>query len=221
MVRDEWRDGFAPAPPSPGSPEPAEERDDSSDPPPQRRVSGLPAWDRPAVTAPTTPTPPMGEWSGEGAGDRATPASRKKRAGGKRGTSAGGKRSGSAPEGPDEKRRVTVWVPARLFEQLREEKIRRGVTFTTFVLDAFDRVWDRLDELFPQQQRRSSPLPERRPGKRQSVEMPTQLHLLLTEPELAVIDGLGDRYVFASRSELVTTVVAHYLEQVAVTHPER
>lgn len=108
--------------------------------------------------------------------------------------------------GDEHTTRISVYLPAALFAQVREVRNAQHTTYTDLILDEIDRRWDELDEHFPKPDGRQSPLPRRRPQRRQNVPTPVTMQLMLHDEEIAIIDGRRRELSLATRSEFITKI---------------
>lgn len=108
----------------------------------------------------------------------------------------------------DQTRPVTVYLPGDLAGEVREAARLDRVTLAEWLLDAYDRLYDRLDAVFApgETERRRSGLPARRRARRHGLASGMQLQLALTDAELAVLDDHQTRLGVESRSEWFTTI---------------
>jgi hypothetical protein len=126
----------------------------------------------------------------------------------KRPRAAGGRGRAAADRADDQTRPVTVYLPAELAGRVRDAALDERLSLGEWLLDAYDRLFDRLDDVYaPQEEaRRPSGLPARRRPRRRTVASGTQLQFALTGQELAVLDEHRDRVGVDSRSEWFTTI---------------
>lgn len=105
------------------------------------------------------------------------------------------------------KRAVIVYLPGGLFSELRDAMRSAADTYTDWVLDTFDHVYEQLGDVYTPTPGRKSPLPPRRRTQRRRVNTPTPMQLRLVEDELAALDQCQSELGVRSRSEFITTLV--------------
>ena len=100
-------------------------------------------------------------------------------------------------------RQVAVWVPKRLRDAVEDRK-ETGVSYTEFVLDAFNRHHASLGSFFVRRLPTAGPMPQRHTRHRRGLDTPVQVWLYLTPAQEAVLDEAVTTSGAGSRSALVT-----------------
>lgn len=115
----------------------------------------------------------------------------------------------AAAANEDQTRPIAAYLPADLRRQVGIAAKQEDSTLGEWLLDAYEAVFDRLDEVYggPQDSgaTRRSGLPQRR-RRRREVEVGVQVQFSLTGAELAVLEEHMSRLGVGSRSEFLTTI---------------
>lgn len=117
-----------------------------------------------------------------------------------------------APEPPVDDRAgkptVIVYLAGERKAAVLRDAAAAGLSVTDWVLDALDRWWERLPDMFAQPTRRQSPLPARARNRAQPAgEGTTTLQLRVTEDERRLIDERAAELSVASRSAFLARVI--------------
>lgn len=109
----------------------------------------------------------------------------------------------------DDTRPVAAYLPHDLKTEVVSDAQRAGQTLAEWLLDAYDRVFERLDSVLADDagngQPRRSGLPQRR-VRRRSGAVTVQAQFYLTGTELRVLDEHRERLGVESRTEFFTVI---------------
>jgi hypothetical protein len=120
-----------------------------------------------------------------------------------------------ADQDDDRTRPVAAYLPADLRTDVVDAARRSGLTLAEWLLDTYDRVFERLDALYAAGEAeapRRSGLPQRR-TRRRNVLIGVQMQFGLTGAELRVLEDHMSRLQVASRSEFFTLIAQLGLDQ--------
>jgi hypothetical protein len=111
----------------------------------------------------------------------------------------------------DRARKRAVWVPQELKDAVDAAK-HPEEPLTTFVLDAFNRQYDKLGTFFARRTQTAGPMPTAPRRVRHGIKSPTQLWMYLTPQQEVVLDKAERESGAGNRSALITRILEEDLQ---------